>query len=116
MSSTIARLLNVPCTVLTPGTAVDQYGDVITSDAAGSSVTTKCYPSTGAANEATTNGPIASAEWTVYLPAGTPCTASSVVLLDGGTRRLEATQPPRLMLDARTGLVDHIELACKVVT
>ena len=114
--STIGSLLNVPCTVLNPGTTVDQYGDVTANDAAGTSVVTTCYPSTATANEATVNGPIATAEWTVYLAAGTPCTARSVVLLDSGTRRLEATQPPRVMLNARTGLADHIELVCKVVT
>lgn len=113
-SSTILRLLQVPCTILTPGTATDEYGDQVTSEDAGTQVTTRCYPSTGTASERTEDGQVATAEWTVFLPADTACTATSVVVLADG-RRLEATQPPRVMLNARTGLADHIELACRLV-
>ena len=112
--SSITNLLRVPCTVLNPGTATDQYGDVQPDEAAGTSVATVCYPSTGTASESTVNGQVSTADWTVFLPAGTTCAATSVVVLADG-RRLEATQPPRVLLNARTGQADHVELACRLV-
>lgn len=111
----IGRLLNVPCTILTPtGGTVDDYGDEVLDPEAGASLRTRCFPSTGSAREATVDGTVTTAEWTVFLPAGTVCAATSVVVLDDG-RRLEATQPPRVMLDARTGKADHVELTCRLV-
>lgn len=114
MTSTITRLLVVPCQVLTPGTTTDEYGDQVTDWLAGTTVATRCYPSTGGASERTEDGQVSTAEWTVFLPAGTSCWSTSVVVLADG-RRLEATQPPRVMTNARTGKADHIELACRLV-
>lgn len=112
-ASTIARLLNVPCTVRTPGAPTqDAYGDDVPGAAV--DVATVCYPSTGqAAEEAGTDRWQTTQQWTIFLPAGTAVETRSQVLVLGYT--LEATHPPRAMVNARTGDVDHIELVCRVV-
>lgn len=108
----IATLLNIPCEVRTPTTDTDIYGDEV---AAGyTSVRTYCYTSTGSASESTDTGQQTSAEWTVYLQPDTAVTSTSVVVLNDG-RQMEATHPPRIMVNARTGQASHIELRCRQV-
>lgn len=115
---TITQLLTIPCTITTPSTTTDVYGDVVTDYDAATSVATTCYLAAGNATEVTADGgQVSTWTWTLYLSAalaGAIEATSRVTLGDG--RVLEVDGPPRQLLNARTGTVDHLEVAMRLVS
>lgn len=115
---TIAQLLRIPCTITTPSTTTDVYGDQVTDYDTGTSVTTTCYLASNAAAEVTADGgQVSTWTWTLYLAAdmADAIAATSRVTLNDG-RVLEVDAPPRQLLDARTGTVDHLEVSMRLVS
>jgi hypothetical protein len=114
---TIAPLLNIACTIAEPGTTTDVYGDVVTDYDTGTTTSTSCYLAAGATSEATADGGlVTTSSWTLYLAAADAdniSTTSRVTLTDGTV--LEVDAPPRAIYDARSGSVDHLEVAVRLV-